>query len=86
MSETVPIRNVDIVDRPGFVRLPHCADPRVDQLQADIMRLVGVKAGRPRREILTDIRGLLDAAAGMAPRPPAIQRATIPYLDEPWYC
>ena len=62
------------------------ADPRVDRLQADVMRLVGVKAGRPRREILADIRGLLDAAAGMAPRPPAIQRATIPYLDEPWYC
>jgi radical SAM superfamily enzyme YgiQ (UPF0313 family) len=62
------------------------ADPRVDHLQTDIMRLVGVKAGRPRREVLTDVRRLLDAAAGVAPRPPAIQRATIPYLNEPWYC
>jgi radical SAM superfamily enzyme YgiQ (UPF0313 family) len=61
-------------------------DSRVDQLQADIMRLVGVRAGRSRREIFTEVRELADRAAGVAPRPAAIHRATIPYLDEPWYC
>jgi radical SAM superfamily enzyme YgiQ (UPF0313 family) len=61
-------------------------DSRVERLQADIMRLVGVNTSRSRGELLTQIRGLLDAAAGPAPRPAAIQRAAVPYLDEPWYC
>jgi radical SAM superfamily enzyme YgiQ (UPF0313 family) len=57
-------------------------DPRVDQLQADLMALIGVR--------LTSSRGGLFAAvaelAGMKPGPTLLSRAAIPYLNEPWYC
>jgi radical SAM superfamily enzyme YgiQ (UPF0313 family) len=62
------------------------ADRRVDRLQDDVMRLVGVTAGRPRREVLARIRETLDEAGGKVPWPPALVRAAIPYLEEPWYC
>jgi hypothetical protein len=57
------------------------ADARVDALQAEIMRAVGVKLARPRAEIFETVARL----AGMTSSP-AIHRATIPYLNEPWYC
>jgi len=59
-------------------------DPEVDALQAAIMRTVGVHAGRSRLEVFAAVCDL----AGVAPRgmPPRAARATIPYLNEPWYC
>lgn len=57
-------------------------DPRVDTLQANIMRAVGVKLTQSRRELFDIVRGL--TGVGAAPAAPA--RATIPYLNEPWYC
>jgi radical SAM superfamily enzyme YgiQ (UPF0313 family) len=61
-------------------------DPRVDALQGEIMRTVGVGATRPRRDIFAAVAAL----AGMDPRlrasTPLPARTTIPYLDEPWYC
>lgn len=57
-------------------------DPRVDTLQANIMRAVGVKLTQSRRELFDIVRGL--TGLGAAPAAPA--RATIPYLNEPWYC
>lgn len=57
-------------------------DPRVDELQANIMRTVGVNLTQPRRELFDIVRGMTGLAS--TPAPPA--RATIPYLNEPWYC
>ena len=56
-------------------------DWRVDALQADIMRAVGVKLTHPRAEIFATVSRLAGADSS-----PSIDRATIPYLDEPWYC
>ena len=59
-------------------------DPMVDDLQAAIMRTVGVKRGRPRGEIFAEVCRLAGLPPRRAPDIPA--RATIPFLDEPWYC
>jgi radical SAM superfamily enzyme YgiQ (UPF0313 family) len=65
------------------------ADPRVDDLQDRVARLVGVRTARPRAQVFRAVADLAHEAAGR-PRPPASPearvRATIPYLDEPWYC
>jgi radical SAM superfamily enzyme YgiQ (UPF0313 family) len=68
------------------------ADPRVDALQARLMAMVGVRVNRPRHETFDAIRAAVDDArggtairlAGAEDHAPA--RATIPYLNEPWYC
>ncbi len=73
------------------------ADPRVDALQQAVMHLVGVSLDRPRHETFGAIRTLVEDAIGdvdalgrdplPAGRPaPWPSRATIPYLNEPWYC
>jgi radical SAM superfamily enzyme YgiQ (UPF0313 family) len=77
-------------------------DIRVDALQDEVMRVVGARPGAPREEVFEEVRrtarryagetlaaGLAPAdapgAIGSAPAPlPA--RATVPYLEEPWYC
>jgi radical SAM superfamily enzyme YgiQ (UPF0313 family) len=65
-------------------------DPRVDALQHAIMRLVGVRMTAPRGEIFERVCDLTVLAGELQPigrpRPPAVHRATIPYLNEPWYC
>ena len=69
------------------------ADPRVDQLQADIQALVqaATARGEGRREIFSRVWLLAEQASegSVRPLPPKAQapaRATIPYLTEPWYC
>jgi hypothetical protein len=64
------------------------ADPGVDTLQRDVMRLVGVRAAAPRAALFAAVRALADEALGRAPRvdEPRLARAAIPYLTEPWYC
>jgi radical SAM superfamily enzyme YgiQ (UPF0313 family) len=65
-------------------------DPRVDRLQQDIMRLVGVRMTASRSDVFDQVSSLAAVAAEVAlpskPRRAAIERATIPYLNEPWYC
>ena len=56
-------------------------DPAVDALQAAIMREVGVRLGRPRVEVFGKVRELAGIGGFDVPA-----RATIPYLNEPWYC
>jgi radical SAM superfamily enzyme YgiQ (UPF0313 family) len=59
-------------------------DPRVDALQTEVMRSVGVKLTRSRAETFDAIRRLAGASRlPLADRP---ARAAIPYLNEPWYC
>jgi hypothetical protein len=65
------------------------ADPRVDRLQEDVMRLVGIKIRGGRTATFDVVRELAAEAAGTPRRPsprPARDRATVPYLNEPWYC
>jgi hypothetical protein len=68
------------------------ADPRVDALQAQVMEIVGVRVNRPRHETFHMIRAAVEDTreqSGIrAPGPvdDAPARATIPYLNEPWYC
>ena len=64
-------------------------DRRVDLLQEEVSNLVGVRQARRRRDVFDDIRSVARQHAG---RPqstlarPARARATVPYLNEPWYC
>ena len=63
-------------------------DRRVDDLQRAVMTHVGVSLRAPRAEIFDRVWTLAHEAAGLdaARRPPLPSRATIPYLNEPWYC
>jgi radical SAM superfamily enzyme YgiQ (UPF0313 family) len=63
-------------------------DPRVDRLQEDVVSLVGVRLASDRRACFEEISAIAHARAGVrreATRP-ARDRATVPYLNEPWYC
>ena len=63
------------------------ADPRVDALQLDVMRIVAASAGGSRSEAFAAIAA---AACQHADRPvqrgSAQQRPPVPYVSEPWYC
>jgi radical SAM superfamily enzyme YgiQ (UPF0313 family) len=65
-------------------------DPRVDRLQKEVEALVGVSLASSRREVFDRVWMLAHAAARLAPPrrldTPRPARATIPYLNEPWYC
>jgi radical SAM superfamily enzyme YgiQ (UPF0313 family) len=63
-------------------------DPEVDRLQQDVSALVGVKMAHDRRTMFEAVSALAHERAGRtraAPKP-ARDRATVPYLNEPWYC
>jgi hypothetical protein len=64
-------------------------DPRVDALQREVESLVGTTLRADRRSLFGRIWALAHERAGV--RVPeltdgAASRATIPYLNEPWYC
>jgi hypothetical protein len=72
-------------------------DPRVDSLQREVMARVGTRLTSDRQLLFDEIRALARERAGVsnpALRPgsgqadtrPARARATVPYLNEPWYC
>jgi radical SAM superfamily enzyme YgiQ (UPF0313 family) len=63
-------------------------DERVDRLHALVMRMVGVGINGSRSATFAAVRDRAGEAAGHV-RPvtrPARNRATVPYLNEPWYC
>jgi radical SAM superfamily enzyme YgiQ (UPF0313 family) len=64
------------------------ADPRVDALQTTLERLAGTRIATPRAEFFERVWDVAHEAAGrVAPaRRPLPSRATVPYLNEPWYC
>jgi hypothetical protein len=89
LLELPAIRNVIGPFDPGSLtyRWTH-ADTRVDALHKDIERAVGVNLSASRRALFERIWQLAHEAAGL-PRlqtAPLPSRATIPYLNEPWYC
>jgi radical SAM superfamily enzyme YgiQ (UPF0313 family) len=64
-------------------------DPRVDALQRDVERTVGVTLRADRREVFGHVWTLAHNHVGVAAPPRdqvTLSRATIPYLNEPWYC
>jgi radical SAM superfamily enzyme YgiQ (UPF0313 family) len=63
-------------------------DPEIDRLHADIASLVGSRLAAERRRVFEAISDLAHERAGTLRRRVAFVpgRATIPYLNEPWYC
>jgi radical SAM superfamily enzyme YgiQ (UPF0313 family) len=65
-------------------------DPDVDALQRDVMVLVGTRLTADRRTMFDHVSALAHERAGLrrltADPKPARDRATVPYLNEPWYC
>jgi len=65
-------------------------DPRVDALQREAIAIVGRRLTSDRRAIFDEVRALAHERAGVSARAvsarPARDRATVPYLNEPWYC
>ena len=65
-------------------------DPDVDALQREVMALVGRRLTADRRTVFDQVSALAHKRAGIerpvADPSPARNRATVPYLNEPWYC
>ena len=66
-------------------------DPRVDALHESVSRIVGVRMNAPRAEVFARVWEAAHTQAGTAGMPARhlpvlVDRATIPYLTEPWYC
>ncbi len=63
-------------------------DARVDALQQELERRAGARLNQPREQMFEAAWTLAHAASGLAApaRPPLPSRATVPYLNEPWYC
>jgi radical SAM superfamily enzyme YgiQ (UPF0313 family) len=64
-------------------------DPRVDGLQAELTRIVGLKPTASRGEVFARVWDEAHARAGVGftrREPPLVARAAVPYLNEPWYC
>jgi radical SAM superfamily enzyme YgiQ (UPF0313 family) len=82
-------------DREALVYRWRHPDPRVDALQRTIeTHVAGTRRG-DREAVFSDVFALAAAAArdagagaapGLLPAVPPLVRATVPYLDEPWYC
>jgi radical SAM superfamily enzyme YgiQ (UPF0313 family) len=64
------------------------ADSRVDALQHDVERFAGSRLNAPREDMFARVWAIAHEAADLMapPRTPLPSRATIPYLNEPWYC
>lgn len=81
-------RAIDHFDSRSLTHVWRHPDARVDALQRDVERLVGARLNAPRHEVFARVWTLAHESAGLvAPsRDPLPSRATIPYLNEPWYC
>ena len=63
-------------------------DPRVDRLHERVASMVGMSPASDRKALFDEIWAFAYQSAGLgrpAPRP-VRDRATVPYLNEPWYC
>jgi hypothetical protein len=63
-------------------------DSRVDALQRELETIAGSNLNAPRAGMFERVWNLAHEAAGLVPpaREPLAARATVPYLNEPWYC
>jgi hypothetical protein len=63
------------------------ADPKVDLLQADVMKLVMSTSGAPRGVVFDMIASIARERAGLPARSSRAPSTTqVPYVSEPWYC
>jgi radical SAM superfamily enzyme YgiQ (UPF0313 family) len=64
------------------------SDQRVDELHRDVTAIVGTRLTADRRTVFEEISAIAHERAGRAfvSAKPARDRATVPYLNEPWYC
>ena len=63
-------------------------DRAVDALHQEVSTIVGMRLTADRRVVFEEVSRLAHDRAGM-PSPsarPFRDRATVPYLNEPWYC
>ena len=63
-------------------------DPRVDRLHEEVASMVGASPASDRKALFDEICAFAYQRAGLGrpvPRP-IRDRATVPYLNEPWYC
>jgi hypothetical protein len=89
MLELEDVRSrIDRFDPASLTHVWRHADPRVDALQHHLEQLVGSRLNAPRGEVFAHVWDIAYAAAGVLPPPrdPLPSRATVPYLNEPWYC
>jgi hypothetical protein len=89
MLELADIRaRVETFDAKSLTHIWRHSEPRVDALQQTLERLVGSRLNAPRDEVFARVWDLAHDAAGVLPPPrePLPSRATVPYLNEPWYC
>ena len=79
---------IERFDPASLTHLWRHADPRVDALQQALERLVGSRLNAPRDDVFGRALEIAHGAAAisLAPREPLPSRATVPYLNEPWYC
>jgi radical SAM superfamily enzyme YgiQ (UPF0313 family) len=63
-------------------------DPRVDALHDEVTTIVGTRLTADRRAVFETVTTIAHQRAGIARHGsrPARARATVPYLNEPWYC
>ena len=62
-------------------------NPEVDRLHDDVAALVGSRLTAERRQLFEAISNRAHEQAGTPrPRVPLLDRAAVPYLNEPWYC
>jgi radical SAM superfamily enzyme YgiQ (UPF0313 family) len=63
-------------------------DGRVDRLQEEVAAIVGSRLPADRRAVFEAISAAAHERAGLphVVTKPARDRATVPYLNEPWYC
>lgn len=63
-------------------------DPAVDRLADEVFAVASRGQGRPRGDLFAEIYAVACRRAGRTAIPPQASRAraTIPYLNEPWYC
>ena len=63
-------------------------DPRVDRLHEEVASVVGARLTSDRTAVFDEICAFAYQRAGLGrPAPhPVRDRATVPYLNEPWYC
>ncbi len=91
LLELDDIRNIiDPFDRERLCYPWRNPDPRVDELQSELDALIqqSAKFGLARQRVFAQVRQATSSKTGrpvqeFAPLP---DRATIPYLTEPWYC
>ena len=78
---------IDAFDATALLHRWHHPDPKVDELARNAFSIVAAaqKSRTPRRAVFAEIWRA--AHSGVFPENfDLVSRATIPYLEEPWYC